>query len=181
MKNIPNYLTLFRLFSIIPILYILQGKTEHYWLAIILIIIALVSDICDGWLARKYNAASEFGAMLDSVTDKSLIYAILFSIMHFNIMLSWLIILLFIRDMLTDGLRAIITRLHGCPPANIYGKLKFGLQIMVILVSLSGLYYEFDREKLKIINNILLGIAFLVSLAGAKVLWDYYRGSLKKT
>ena len=79
MKKLPNILTLMRLFLIFPIIYNIQYQAQNtYWISICLIIFALGTDIADGWFARKFKAESEFGAMLDSVTDKAMVYSILF-------------------------------------------------------------------------------------------------------
>lgn len=68
MKHIPNILTSLRIISVPFIVYLFIAN--HIWITILLIILMAVTDLLDGFIARKFNAVSELGAKLDAVCDK---------------------------------------------------------------------------------------------------------------
>ena len=77
-ENIPNILTLLRILIIPIIIIFLEIDTKFYsWLALVLYIIACLSDFLDGYLARKFELESSFGRFLDPVADKILVVFIL--------------------------------------------------------------------------------------------------------
>ena len=78
-ENIPNILTLLRILIIPIIIIFLEIDTKFYsWLALILYIIACLSDFLDGYLARKFELESSFGRFLDPVADKILVVSVIF-------------------------------------------------------------------------------------------------------
>ena len=81
-KYIPNILTVARII-VTPII-ILLGLTEHVWLLIILAIIIALTDTLDGYLARKWNVVSTFGAKADVLADKILAIGLLILLIFGN-------------------------------------------------------------------------------------------------
>lgn len=77
MKYIPNFLSGFRLFTILPLLLLTPFELPF----MIIYVLAGVSDMLDGPIARKYNITSEFGAKLDSIADVSLVLVVVFRLM----------------------------------------------------------------------------------------------------
>ena len=78
-ENIPNILTLLRILIIPIIIIFLEIDTKFYsWFALILYIIACLSDFLDGYLARKFELESSFGRFLDPVADKILVVSVIF-------------------------------------------------------------------------------------------------------
>ncbi|OZB05937.1 MAG: CDP-diacylglycerol--glycerol-3-phosphate 3-phosphatidyltransferase, partial [Idiomarina sp. 34-48-12] len=76
MWNIPNVLTSFRilLIPVFLIIYYLPGQDAHFWAAFVFAI-AGITDALDGWVARKFNQFTKFGAFLDPVADKVMVAA----------------------------------------------------------------------------------------------------------
>jgi cardiolipin synthase len=75
MKNLPNLITLFRLLLALPIFYLLLNS--NILLAFIIAVVAFLSDLVDGYLARKFSATSKLGELLDPFADRILVLSIL--------------------------------------------------------------------------------------------------------
>ena len=89
--NIPNILTLLRILIIPIILVFLEIDNEFYrWLALLLYIIACLSDFLDGYLARKFELESSFGRFLDPVADKILVVSVIFILISNGIIKAYL-------------------------------------------------------------------------------------------
>ena len=86
LKLFPNFLTLFRIFMIpaLVIVYLIPGPLGH-WLAVLIFYLAAITDYLDGWLARKLEATSEFGRMLDPIADKLMVVAVIIILIEFII------------------------------------------------------------------------------------------------
>ena len=96
-KQIPNAITLFRMILIAPIYYCLVY--EHYRLALILFIIAGISDGFDGFLARRYDWKSRFGSIADPAADKLLIVLSFIALTWVGVIPWWLMATILLRDL----------------------------------------------------------------------------------
>ena len=107
--NIPNILTLLRILIIPVILVFLEIDNEFYrWLALLLYIIACISDFLDGYFARKYEIESSFGRFLDPIADKILVVSVLFILVSkatINGFFVYPALVIVIREILVSGLR----------------------------------------------------------------------------
>ena len=111
--NIPNILTLLRILIIPIILVFLEIDNEFYrWLALLLYIIACISDFLDGYFARKYEIESSFGRFLDPIADKILVVSVLFILVSkatINGFFVYPALVIVIREILVSGLRDFLT------------------------------------------------------------------------
>ena len=94
--NIANSITFFRILSAPIILWlILEEKIEiAFWI----FILALFSDLVDGYIARKLNLVTNFGKILDPISDKVLIFSVFLSLSYKNILATPIIIIIILRD-----------------------------------------------------------------------------------
>lgn len=108
-ENIPNILTLLRIFFIPVIIVFLEINNEFYsWLALILYTLACISDFLDGYLARKFELESSFGRFLDPIADKILIVSVIFILVSNSIITGFFVypaLVIVIREILVSGLR----------------------------------------------------------------------------
>lgn len=172
---LPNFLSIFRVLSIFPI--IITFHLEAYILATILFLIASVTDFFDGYIARKYNQESNLGSLLDLLADKVLVTSSLiwfiFIFDDFLILISAYLII--IREILISSLRvhflSLENNLDKIKP-NLLGKVKTTFQMIAIALVFISPY--FNREYIFYASVILLisAVLSLVSLQNYYFLWS---------
>lgn len=176
--NIANCITISRLFiavMMVPAIY--TYSRTGYILAMALFILAIASDIADGFVARNFDRVSELGAKLDPLVDKILIYSVMFGLMHINSLEPILVFPMFIRDMIVDGLRNMAAETSGVLGANFWGKAKFSLQALSIMCSLG--FCLTGGEGLLNSANFALLAALVISLPGLIVVVSVFDGTAK--
>ncbi|HEX4536052.1 MAG TPA: CDP-alcohol phosphatidyltransferase family protein [Candidatus Acidoferrum sp.] len=139
--TVPNQITLLRL-GFLPFFLILISYEQYRW-ALLVLVIAGLSDGIDGLLARKLNQRSALGAYLDPIADKLLLSSS-FIILAFKQKLAWwLTIIVLSRDVLILMVAVVILLISGYRPfpPSIYGKLTTAAQILLVfMVVLSAAY-----------------------------------------
>ncbi|NOZ92819.1 CDP-diacylglycerol--glycerol-3-phosphate 3-phosphatidyltransferase [bacterium 3DAC] len=129
--NAANILTLIRLLMIIP-LFPLSMHREYYWLALILFWFAMLTDMFDGMVARKYKMITNLGKFMDQITDKLLINAILLIFLWARELPLWFVAIIILRDILVGGVRMFLASKGVVVPANKWGKIKTLLQTILV-------------------------------------------------
>jgi len=97
-KNIPNLLTILRMFCIVPLVWGLLN--EYYMLALTMFVIAGVSDALDGYLARRFKWQTRFGSIADPLADKVLLLSCFISLYYIQALPGWLLTLVLSRDII---------------------------------------------------------------------------------
>lgn len=157
LKHIPNLLTISRVL-LIPVLVSLYFAEPRTWLPVFLYFIICMTDYFDGWLARKYNLCSPFGAFLDPVADKLLISTLLLMLVAdyqlWYITLPAMIIIA--REMLMSSLREWMSQkgLAALVAVDKLGKVKTMSQMLSLAFLLAP-----AQPILHIIGLVLLYIA----------------------
>jgi CDP-diacylglycerol--glycerol-3-phosphate 3-phosphatidyltransferase len=138
--NLPNALTLTRIF-IVPLLVVVLltpiaedwfGVTR-YAIAIVLFLAAAITDFFDGHLARKRNQVSKLGILLDPIADKLLISSALIVLVEKNLAPAWAVVIILGREFAITGLRSIAAAEGLIMQAQISGKLKMWAQCIAIV------------------------------------------------
>ena len=132
-KQLPLYLTLFRMVSVpfIVVLMIWQPSGWN-WLSAGLFILASLSDWLDGYLARLYNAETDLGRLLDPIADKFLVSTVLILLIPLYRIEALLVVLLLNRDIIINGLRSFAAAQGKIISAGELGKWKTALQMVAI-------------------------------------------------
>ena len=107
--NLPNKLTMFRV-VLIPffVLFMLVDITNvDKWIALAIFIIASLTDLLDGKIARKYNLVTNFGKFMDPLADKLLVCAALICLVELSVIPSWIVIIIISREFIISGFRLI--------------------------------------------------------------------------
>ena len=175
MMNLPNALTVFRVLAvpfIIALLYF-PGPTTCA-LATLLFLVAILTDLADGFLARKFNQVTNFGKFLDPLADKILIASVLVMLVELNWVSAWVAIIIIVRELLVTGLRAIAADNGHVIAADKYGKMKTIMQS----VALVPLIYHFPFFGIDVawIGSALLFVAVLLTVYSG---WNYLYGFYK--
>lgn len=134
--NLPNKLTLMRIF-LIPVLVALivveQGRPYTFMGALAIFIVATISDIADGRIARKNNLVTDFGKLMDPLADKMMICSALICFVELNYIPAWFAIVVVFREFMISGFRLIATENGLVIAANSWGKRKTGFQTAFII------------------------------------------------
>ena len=123
--NIANKITLSRI--LITVLFVILASIDNTacrWAAWIAGLIAAVSDILDGYLARKYNLVTDFGKFMDPLADKIFVAAAFIVLVENNIVPGWLVIAILSREFAVTGLRLIAATKGKVIDAAMSGKMK---------------------------------------------------------
>src|SRR5690625_404823 len=172
--NIPNKITLSRIFLIPIFIFILSvpfdwgmwdiGTTTlpvvHFTAAIIFII-ASATDWLDGYYARKYNLITNMGKFLDPLADKLLVSAAFILLVELELAAAWIVILIISREFAVTGLRLVAAGEGVVLAASNMGKVKTVTQIAAIAFLL---FHNYSFSYLDIlVDTIMLYIAFILT------------------
>jgi CDP-diacylglycerol--glycerol-3-phosphate 3-phosphatidyltransferase len=155
--NLPNLLTMGRIAVIPVVLFLLDRGTPHDCVVAALVYsAAAITDLLDGWLARRMNIVSMLGKFLDPLADKLLVMASLVYMVPMGRMPEWAVVLLLAREISITGLRGIASSEGVVIAAGDDGKSKTALQMVGILCLLLGYPYHLT------LGPIDLGVVDLV-------------------
>jgi CDP-diacylglycerol--glycerol-3-phosphate 3-phosphatidyltransferase len=137
--NLPNGLTLLRIFLVPILLAVLLTRTESGVLVGTGIFgLAVVTDYLDGYFARRRNQVTKLGILLDPVADKLLTAAAFIALVEMDAVPAWMVVIIVGRELAVTGLRSIAAGRGVMIPASALGKWKMGLQVVAIFLLLLG-------------------------------------------
>ena len=142
--NLPNYITLSRIFSVPIFMWLLSSSVfssrngEKELVASALFLLASITDGLDGYLARKRGQVTTIGMLLDPLADKLMIAAAFISLVQFNprIVPAWIAVIIIGREFLVSGLRGIAASEGFTIQASDLGKLKMVVQIVSVVAAI---------------------------------------------
>ena len=140
MKHIPNILTIMR-FLLIPIL-IIFAIESNYVGVIVVLTISGITDILDGYIARKYNFVSDFGKLIDPLADKATQISILVTLALKNIIPLWIIVIVVLKEFLMVAGASFLYGKELVVSSKWYGKLATVLFYVAIVSSMVILYWN---------------------------------------
>ena len=177
--NLPNTITMFRI-ALVPILLLVPYTQSPRASAAIAwcFILAAVTDIVDGWLARRGQMVTHIGKLLDPLADKLLVSTALVMLVaagRLELWATWMVVVIIGRELAVTGLRGIASAGGHVMPANWLGKLKTVFQNIAI----ATLLFHFPTFGLPMheIGLVMLFLATLLTLwSGYKYFESYFRG-----
>ena len=165
MTTLINILTLSRIF-LAAIIFVLLMSPDGYLLALVLFFLAGVTDYFDGYLARKYNAVSQLGEILDPIADKILILFVLFglAINLSSYLIGFIGAIVITREIWVGALRDLNARNEKSDATKVtfLAKIKTSVQLLTLSVYLFGL--AINNMLLIVIADILLFISLCITL-----------------
>ncbi len=179
--NLPNKLTILRI-VIIPLfilfLYVDIGDNMNLYIAALLFIVASLTDLLDGKIARKYNLVTNFGKFMDPLADKLLVCSALIALVDIEKLAGWIVIIIISRDFIINGFRVLAADNGIVIAASYWGKLKTTCQMIMIVL----LIVDLDIPYMYIVNNFFVYVALLLTIIS---LFDYiyknYKVLMKST
>ena len=170
-SNLPNILSIIRLVCIPLVVIVLNfpGKLESF-LAATFVGLAFITDILDGYFARKYGAVTVLGKFLDPLADKLLVSATMIMLIPLDRIPVWIVILIIAREMAVTGLRSIAVGEGIVIHASALGKYKTIFQSTAIIGLC--LHYEYFDVDFHAVAMLFLYIALILTLWSG---WAYFR------
>lgn len=175
--NLPNCLTIVRIFFVPLLVAALVQEEMHVWVGGILItnewlalgifLAAAVTDLLDGYLARRWGQVTTIGTLLDPIADKLLISAALISLVQVRAVPAWMVILIIGREFAVSGLRSIAAAEGYTIKASELGKTKMIGQVIAISCLLLSIRHPALREP----GNFLMWGVVVFTIASAV---DYF-------
>lgn len=139
LPNLPNALTLSRIFLVPLLVVVLLTRTEKWELIGAAIFgVAALTDWLDGYLARRRRQVTTLGTMLDPVADKMLISAAFISLVQMGLVPAWMVVVIVGREFAVMGLRMVAVDKGITIPASPLGKGKMATQVVAILFLILG-------------------------------------------
>jgi CDP-diacylglycerol--glycerol-3-phosphate 3-phosphatidyltransferase len=131
--NLPNVLTLMRILLVpVVVVALLDATPNGSWLAAGVFALAAVTDGVDGYLARTWQAVTNFGKVMDPIADKLLIAAALISLVSLDRLAAWVAMVIIAREFAVSGLRVAAGQQGVVIPASPLGKVKTVVQVAAI-------------------------------------------------
>jgi CDP-diacylglycerol--glycerol-3-phosphate 3-phosphatidyltransferase len=146
--NLPNKLTLLRV-VMIPLLVIFMlvpmGIGWQKWIAVTIFVLASLTDLADGKIARRYNLITNFGKFMDPLADKVLVLSAMSMFVEWNVMPAWVLILVLAREFAVSGLRLVAVDNGRVIAAAWSGKIKTTVTMIgIILMMAIGIPQEIE-------------------------------------
>ncbi|MDR2889273.1 MAG: CDP-diacylglycerol--glycerol-3-phosphate 3-phosphatidyltransferase [Lachnospiraceae bacterium] len=186
--NLPNKLTILRM-MMIPFFVVFLFFSEiaaglgvkpptglalyHDYIALGIFIIASLTDLLDGMIARKYNLVTNFGKFMDPLADKLLVCSALICLIELGRIGSWMVIIIIAREFIISGFRLVAADNGVVIAASYWGKFKTTFQMAMVCLMIANI------EALTVVTTVVSWIALLLTVVS---LVDYLvknRGVMK--
>lgn len=171
--NLPNKLTVFRVILIIPFVLLMLGSHAQWgwfmavfggivdyadYIALVIFIIASLTDMLDGKIARKYNLVTNFGKFMDPLADKLLVCSAMICLIELDRIPSWIVIIIISREFIISGFRLVAADNRVVIAASYWGKFKTTFQMVMVCLMIA------DIEALAILTQVVMWIAVVLTI-----------------
>ncbi len=159
--TLPNTLTILRLLAApgIAVMFLYFARPWADWFALVLFLVAAITDYFDGYLARLWKQESRLGAMLDPIADKAMVVIALLVITGYSGMDPWLILpatAIIFREVFVSGLREYLGATSRQLAVTRLAKWKTTAQMVAIAVLFAAMGLEYIREQALARNRVLI-------------------------
>ncbi len=173
--NLPNTITLIRI-GIVPFLFLLltaPGKMGSLILAIFFVA-AAITDLLDGYFARRYKLVTTMGKFLDPIADKLIVNTAMILMIPIGRIPAWIVALTIMRDLIVDGIRSIASSEGFYIQASRLGKQKTLAQIIAVTALM--IHYPLFGADAHFVGMIVLYLAFALTVySGTDYFIKFYR------
>ena len=179
MKNVPNILTVSRIVAVIVFVILatladypfFQNRDSIFVIrltAYILAVFAGLTDLLDGYLARKYNQVSDFGALMDPLADKIFVTGTMLILVEYRLMPAAVAFAVLGREFMVTGLRTLAAKKQVVISADRWGKLKTALQMTMLAIA--GIPWFSGSIGINCLREAVLGVSVGGNIIGIR-LW----------
>ena len=161
--NLANILTTFRVLCIpiFVVFMLIESIPYNYYLAAIVFIIASITDLFDGKIARKYHLVTNFGKFMDPLADKMLVSAAIICLTP-KMIPSWVVIIIISRELFISGFRMLAADQGIVLAAGWWGKFKTAFSMVMIIVLIVNT--PLNNSVLYIIGQVLIWISLALTI-----------------
>lgn len=160
--NLPNKLTVLRVimipFFVAALLYDGGANQNMRYVAAALFIIASLTDMLDGKIARKYNLVTNFGKFMDPLADKLLVCSALICMIELHELPAWMVIIIISREFIISGFRLVASDNGVVIAASYWGKFKTTFQMIGVVLLI------FNIPALSMVTTIVIWIALALTV-----------------
>jgi CDP-diacylglycerol--glycerol-3-phosphate 3-phosphatidyltransferase len=180
--NLPNSLTLVRILLIPVFVVIFLAPTpDRSLLAAVVFTVAAVTDLLDGYIARRTGQVTKLGKLLDPIADKLLVLSALILLVNIDRVSAVVALLIIARELAVTGIRAIAAGERLIIAAEVTGKYKMALQVVaIVLLILEGTELaEFGNLHLAGTGTLYLSLV-LGYISGGQYVWSFWKQVVAK-
>lgn len=160
--NLPNKLTLFRV-VLIPffiIFLMMPDNGINKWIALGIFVLASLTDLLDGKIARKYNLITDFGKFMDPLADKLLVCSALICLIELSRIPAWMVVIIIAREFTISGFRLIASDKGVVIAASYWGKFKTTFQMIAVCLMIANI----ENQIMQYITMAVLWIAVVLTI-----------------
>lgn len=160
--NLPNKLTILRVLLIPFFVFFMLVPIVPYsnYIAVAIFVVASLTDLADGKIARKYNLVTNFGKFMDPLADKLLVCSALICLVATGQLAAWMVIVIISREFIISGFRLVASDNGIVIAASYWGKFKTTFQMLMIIV----LILNFPGRVFEVLGLILTWVALLLTI-----------------
>ena len=159
--NLPNKLTIMRVI-LIPffVFFLLSPYFPAYgnYIAVAIFIVASLTDMLDGKIARKYNLVTNFGKFMDPLADKLLVCSAMICLIELDRLAAWIVIVIIAREFIISGFRLVASDNGVVIAASYWGKFKTTFQMIGVVLLI------FNIPALSTLTTIIVWIALALTV-----------------
>ena len=162
--NLPNKLTILRVILIPFFVFFLLTEfvPYHDLIARVIFIVASLTDMADGKIARKYNLVTNFGKFMDPLADKLLVCSAMICLIPLGQLAAWIVVIIIAREFIISGFRLIASDNGVVIAASYWGKFKTTFQMLMIIVLILEL--QFPNAVFHWLGIILTWVALALTV-----------------
>jgi CDP-diacylglycerol--glycerol-3-phosphate 3-phosphatidyltransferase len=165
--NLPNKLTVARVIMIPFFVFFLLSRPAQEstvelfkWIALAIFIIASLTDMLDGKIARKYNLITDFGKFMDPLADKLLVCSAMIALIELDRIPAWIVIIIIAREFVISGFRLIAADNGRVIAASYWGKFKTTFQMIMVILMIANL----GIPAVQILTQVIMWIALALTV-----------------
>lgn len=161
--NLPNKLTTFRVILIPFFVFFMLAPDMtgiNHYIAAAIFIVASLTDLLDGKIARKYNLVTNFGKFMDPLADKLLVCSAMICLIQTGQLAAWIVVIIIAREFIISGFRLIASDNGVVIAASYWGKFKTTFQMLMVIVLILNIQMPFFQ----ILGVILTYVALILTV-----------------
>ena len=128
------------------------------YIALVIFIVASLTDLLDGKIARKYHLVTNFGKFMDPLADKLLVCSALICLIELGQLPAWMVIVIISREFSISGFRLVASDKGVVIAANYWGKFKTTFQMIMVCLMIANI------EQISLLTNIIMWIALALTV-----------------